>query len=114
MHDDMRFTTEKEFQEFMRDKAVKEHGAIRQTAGKLPSLPSPEEVAELRGKKPQWGNLRIILPFKLPTWNQLLAMDHWQRAKVRTWIKEQVSECIVNGAEWRTPTGSARKLLLTD
>lgn len=60
------------------------------------------------------GNLTLILPFKLPTWNQLLAMDHWQRKKVRDWIKRQVSECIASGVDWQTPTGSARRLLLTD
>jgi hypothetical protein len=33
---------------------------------------------------------RLILPFRLPTWNQLLAMDRWQRKKVRDMIKGAV------------------------
>ena len=59
-------------------------------------------------------DVTIILPFKLPTWNQLLAMQHFQRAKVTKWIKERVLECTVSGKDWPTPMGSARKLLLMD
>lgn len=72
------------------------------------------ECVEAAQPKKKSQNLTLYLPFKLPTWNQLLAMDHWQRKKVRDWIKKQVYECIVNGAAWQTPTGLARRLQLTD
>jgi hypothetical protein len=39
----------------------------------------------------KFKHIQIILPFKLPTWNQLLAMNHWQRAKVTKWIRENVA-----------------------
>lgn len=37
--------------------------------------------------------MKIILPFRLPTWNQLLAMDRWQRKEVRDCIKNAVLMC---------------------
>ena len=48
--------------------------------------------------------LTIVLPFKLPTWNQLLGMDHWQRKEVRDWIHQYVSRAIreANGLETAT------------
>ena len=110
----MKFANEKEFTDFMRGKHVKEHG---KPAEKAPVLtPEPQTVkggGKNKGKIPE-RNIRLILPFKLPTWNQLLAMNPWERNKVAKWIKGQVSACIVSGAEWQTPTGLARKLLLTD
>jgi len=39
----------------------------------------------------QGENLTLILPFKLPTWNALLAMNQWQRAKVRHWLHDAIS-----------------------
>lgn len=93
---------------------------------------TPEQLAEYQGrqgrqgrvevpvsketalpKKLQGETLRLVLPFKLPTWNQLLAMNHWQRAKVREWIKKQVSTCIQSGDVSQTPTGYQLKLSLT-
>ena len=68
----------------------------------VPAVPAKQET------------ITIILPFKLPTWNQLFAMQHWQRAKVTKWIKEHVLQCIANGKDWPIQTGLARKLLLTD
>ena len=110
----MKFANEKEFTDFMRGKHVKEHG---KPAEKAPVLtPEPQTVkggGKNKGKIPE-GNIRLILPFKLPTWNQLLAMNPWERNKVAKWIKGQVSACIVSGAEWQTPTGSAVRLRLTD
>lgn len=56
----------------------------------------------------------IILPFKLPTWNQLLAMDHWQRKQVRTWLHNFVCASIPEGADWETLTGEVSRPFLTD
>jgi len=39
-------------------------------------------------------SLTIVLPTKLPTWNALLAMHHYQRAKVRCLIHRLVYESI--------------------
>jgi serine protease inhibitor len=49
-------------------------------------LTEQEFLDLMRKKKVQ----RLILPFRLPTWNQLLAMNHWQRKKVRDLIKNAV------------------------
>jgi hypothetical protein len=32
--------------------------------------------------------LKIVLPFKLPTWNLLLGVNRWQRAKIRHWLHD--------------------------
>ena len=72
-------------------------------------LPVPKEDDE------QASVVRVlVLPFKLPTWNQLLAMNHWQRAKVTKWIKEQVFVCTRLEKEWLTRTESVQRLSLTE
>lgn len=43
-----------------------------------------QEFLDLMSKKKV---KRIILPFRLPTWNQILAMGIWQRKKIRDLIK---------------------------
>ncbi len=58
----------------------------------------------MRGRTPKMINqklnlngikhIRLILPFKLPTWNQLLAMNRWERKRVRDWIHLAVLQCI--------------------
>ncbi len=58
--------------------------------------------------------LRIILPFRLPTWNSLLAMNHWERKKVRDWIKNAISKCIAEGSGLQTSMVSVLRLRLTD
>lgn len=58
--------------------------------------------------------VQIVLPFKLPTWNQLLAMNHWERKRVRDWIKEKVFMCIQSGNVLRTPMGLVVKRSLMD
>ena len=60
------------------------------------------------------GLVQIILPFKLPTWNALLAMNHWERKRMRDWIKEKVFMCIQSGDVSRTPMGLVVRLSLTD
>ena len=46
----------------------------------------------------------LILPFKLPTWNQLLAMNRWERAKVRHWIHQFVLDAIQRAKDLETVT----------
>lgn len=58
--------------------------------------------------------IRLILPFRLPTWNQLLAMNRWERKEVRTWIKEQVYMCIHGQKDSLIQTGGVARLSLTD
>jgi hypothetical protein len=58
--------------------------------------------------------LTIILPFRLPTWNQLLAMNHWQRKKVRDWIHGAVLMCCQGQIERPTPTEEVLRLSLTE
>jgi len=57
--------------------------------------------------------LHLVLPFKLPTWNQLLAMNQWERMEIRRWLKDAVSTCIRSAPVSQTRTGSVRKLSLT-
>lgn len=45
-----------------------------------------------------------MLPFKLPTWNQLLAMNPWQRKKVRDWIHQYVYTAILQAKDLETVT----------
>lgn len=59
-------------------------------------------------------HIRIVLPFRLPTWNQLLAMNRWQRKKVRDWIKGAVSTCIREGIVSQTQTELVARLSWTD
>ena len=44
----------------------------------------------------QKKSLVVVLPFKLPTWNALLAMGVWQRKKERDRIHAAVLRCIAN------------------
>jgi len=46
-----------------------------------------QEFLDLMAKK---KIIRVVLPFRLPTWNQLLAMGYWQRKKIRDLIKSAV------------------------
>lgn len=73
----MRFKDESEFTDFM---------ARRQ---------EPKKPVAVAGQP-----LRLIirLPFKLPTWNCLLAMDQWKRKKVRDQIHALVSMFIPVGS----------------
>ena len=76
-----------------------------------------QEVAKgNRGKgaiapgKFQGENLTLILPFKLPTWNALLAMNQWKRAKVRHWLHDAISLLSPTEGDSRTLTVSASRL----
>lgn len=73
-------------------------------------------IKESPAKKPEAvarQSLRLVLPFKLPTWNRLLAMNHWQRAKIRQWIHDATLTCIAAARDSQTRTGSALRPLLT-
>jgi|PlaIllAssembly_1097288.scaffolds.fasta_scaffold541572_2 predicted alpha/beta hydrolase family esterase len=59
-------------------------------------------------------HIRLILPFRLPTWNQLLAMNHWERKKVRDWIKSAVSTCIAKHGPLPMQTDAVVRHSLTD
>jgi len=55
----------------------------------------------------------LALPFRLPTWNALLAMSPWQRKKVRDAIHHAVSECIASENISQIPTERVLKLSWT-
>jgi hypothetical protein len=57
----------------------------------------------------QLQSLTITIPGKLPTWNQLLAMNRWRRADVRHLIHQLVFESIRTASVWQTSTASAPK-----
>ena len=58
--------------------------------------------------------LKIILPFKLPTWNQLLAMHYRERSKLNNYLKDVVLESIVNANDSQTPIICQPKQSLTE
>src|SRR5690348_11543249 len=58
--------------------------------------------------------VRLILPFRLPTWNQMLAMGLHQRIRVKKWIRNFVSTSIQDAGGQSTPTGFTVKPQLTD
>lgn len=59
------------------------------------------------------SHVRLILPFKLPTWNQLFAMNKWQRQEVTNWIREYVSISIRDAGGSAIPMGSVVRPVLT-
>jgi hypothetical protein len=54
--------------------------------------------------------IKIILPFPLPTWNRILAMHPWQRKALRDWIHRAVSICIQDGTGSPIRTVSVERL----
>lgn len=62
------------------------------------------------------GNVRvtIVLPFRLPTWNAILAMDLRQRMRVKKWIREYVSDSIRAAGGRLIPMDSILRPQLTD
>ena len=52
--------------------------------------PTPEQTNAPQGKQAQKKRVVIVLPFKLPTWNALLSMNRFQRAKERHRIHNAV------------------------
>jgi hypothetical protein len=58
------------------------------------SIHQPATVKENLTVATQKKTLVIVLPFKLPTWNALLAMNHWARKKERDRIHKAVSDAV--------------------
>jgi len=44
-------------------------------------------------------HIQIELPYPLPTWNRILAMNHWQRKKLRDWIHASLLQLQVTDGE---------------
>lgn len=51
----------------------------------------------------------IVLPFRLPTRNQINALPFRDRLKVKKFIRDTVSQCIADAGGSRTPTASTLK-----
>lgn len=77
-------------------------------------LTEEQYLAHLAKKKVQ----RVILPIKLPTWNTLIAMNPWERKKVRDaihgMVANVVSTSITSATDLRTQTVFRLKQSLTD
>ena len=73
-----------------------------------------DQVLERAPKGPPGARATIVLPFRLPTWNQILAMDLRQRMKVKRWIRNFVSQSIADAGGSQIPMGSTLRLQLTD
>jgi len=56
----------------------------------------------------------IKLPFKLPTWNRILGMGHWQRKQLRDSIHKLVSIYCQSDTDSVTPMESQQRQLLMD
>lgn len=48
--------------------------------------------------------LEIELPIPMPTWNRILAMQHFERMKLRDLIHQFVSLSLTHGSDWPTST----------
>lgn len=46
--------------------------------------------------------MTIEIPLPMPTWNRLLAMNKWQRMKLRHYIHHAVFMSITYGSDWPT------------
>ena len=57
--------------------------------------------------------LILVLPFRLPTWNQILAMPLKNRMRTKKLIREFVSMSILEGGDWRIQTESMLRPRLT-
>ena len=60
-------------------------------------------------------SVKVVVPAKMPTWNCLLAMNRWQRAKVRHSIHQLVSQSITIDAGCAIPMdlASRRRLMVS-
>lgn len=48
--------------------------------------------------------LEIVIPLPMPTWNRILAMQHFERMKLREYLHHAVSLSITHGRDWPTWT----------
>lgn len=46
--------------------------------------------------------LEIELPIPMPTWNRILAMQHFERAKLREYLHHAVLCSLTFGSDWPT------------
>ncbi len=53
--------------------------------------------------------LDVELPIPMPTWNRILAMQHFERMKLRDLIHQFVSLSLTHERGWLTRTDSASK-----
>ena len=58
--------------------------------------------------------LTITIPLPMPTWNRILAMQHFQRMELRHLLHHAVLLSITHGRDWPTSTVYAGKQLSTD
>lgn len=54
--------------------------------------------------------IKIILPFPLPTWNRILAMSLKERMRLKKWIRGAVSVCIHDAIGLQTKRVSRQRL----
>lgn len=91
------------YQQRIQKHAERAIGAQKVTQNIVP--PTPEGDNALQGlKSAQKKTVKIILPFRLPTWNMLLAANPWQRKKVRDWIHAAMCTLEVSESDSLTPT----------
>lgn len=62
----------------------------------------------------QCQRMEIVLPVPMPTWNRILAMQHFERMKLRDLLHEFVSLSITHGSDWPTSTDYRGKQQSTD
>ncbi len=72
----------------------------------------PRQV--IRNEKGEATWMEIILPIPMPTWNRILAMQHFQRMTLRHLLHHAVSLSITHGRDWGTWTVYQSKRLSTD
>lgn len=58
--------------------------------------------------------VRIVLPFRLPTWNEILSMPFKQRIMVKKFIRDFVATSIQSAGGSQTGKGSTIKPRLTE
>lgn len=69
--------------------------------------PDADRAAGQKMTSPHILRASILLPYKLPTWNDVLAMPLGQRLRVKKAIRATVSQCIRAAGGSQTPMGSA-------
>jgi hypothetical protein len=104
--------TEADLTKFLSNPNVK----IAESSVTNPTVKDSLTVGSLGGT--QKKTLVIVLPFKLPTWNVLLAMNHWARKKERDRIHKAVADAVSTSIRFENglpiQMESAQKQQLTD
>jgi hypothetical protein len=44
--------------------------------------------------------LKLIIPGRLPSWNKILSMGHWQRAKLKKWQQTEFISALSLSEKW--------------